>query len=161
MKRLIVLRHGKAEERSPEGDFGRRLTERGERDAVSAGKRIHGVAAKVDVIVASDAVRALETARIASRELGAETALMTNHGMYGASAHDLMGIACGLDDRAEVAVIVGHNPGLEELVLALCPETGDDFRLSPASFAILEFDISSWRELGAAAGGGVQVFHPG
>jgi phosphohistidine phosphatase len=161
MKQLIVLRHGKAEERSPEGDFGRRLTERGRRDAASAGKRIRGMAATVDVIVASDAVRALETARIVTRELGAETALMTNHRLYGASVHGLMEIACGLDDHAKAAVIVGHNPGLEELVLALCPETGDDFRLSPASFAILEFDISSWRDLRVAIGGGVRVFHPG
>lgn len=161
MKQLIVLRHGKAEERSPEGDFGRRLTERGERDAASAGKQIRSIAVMADVIVASDAARALGTARIVARELGDETAFVTNHGIYEASVRDLMGIVCGLDDRAEVAVIVGHNPGLEELVLTLCSETGDDFRLSPASFAVLEFDVSSWREFGVVTRGGVQVFHPG
>ncbi len=160
MRQLIVLRHGKAEDHSPDGDFGRRLTGRGERDAASAGKKIRGIVTGPAGIVTSDAVRALATARIAAREMGTDTPVVPDRRIYNASLDDLRAVIQDLDDRTQSVVVVGHNPGLEELVRTLCPETAYDFSLSPAAFSALDLDAASWRDVGSAAARLAHVFHP-
>ena len=66
MKTLLIMRHGKAEDDSPDGDKGRRLTPKGERDAAFIGGRMAARFGGPDWVVASDAVRARQTAEIAA-----------------------------------------------------------------------------------------------
>jgi phosphohistidine phosphatase len=70
VKRLIVVRHAKAEKaEAHQRDFMRPLAGRGRRDAAEMGHRLAKRGTQPDAVVSSPAPRALETARIVAREL--------------------------------------------------------------------------------------------
>ena len=146
MRYVILLRHGKAEAFSPEGDFARKLTDRGRRDSLWAGQHIRKHLVEPALTISSDAARALETARIVSAELRGAVALVTENRIYNATVNDLLAVINEADDAVTTLIIVGHNPGLEELVWALAPSVPPDFHLSTAAFATLETD-SPWQDL--------------
>jgi len=112
---LLLLRHGKAEGFSQDGDKLRELTNRGIHDASTVGKLIEGEFKSVDLVVASDATRASQTARIASDEFHYAGAIDFKPEIYEATVNTLLHIVHHLPDNAHTVVIVGHNPGFEEL----------------------------------------------
>ena len=112
MKTLLILRHGKAEDDSPMGDKGRRLTPKGERDAAFIGGRIAARFGAPDWVVASDATRARQTAEIAAEAAGFSGEIGLDPAIYDAELEDLLGVVRELPDGAERVLLVGHNPGL-------------------------------------------------
>ncbi|HEY3332930.1 MAG TPA: histidine phosphatase family protein [Capsulimonadaceae bacterium] len=115
MKTLIILRHGKAESYNEDGDRVRQLAERGFRDAKTMG---HVIAAKVgipDLVVSSDAVRARQTAVEAAREAGYKGRIQYQPDIYEANSRTLLRVVRSLPDTASTVLLVGHNPGLEDL----------------------------------------------
>jgi phosphohistidine phosphatase len=84
------------------------------------GRRLAGNGMHPDAVVCSPAVRALETARIISRELDFPwDEIRTAGEAYLADCDTLLDLVRGLDDRAGRALFVGHNPGCSELAHAL------------------------------------------
>lgn len=159
-KTLILLRHGKAEGHSADGDFARELTHRGEEDAEKAGKHIFKEIATPDLIMTSDAARAQSTAKIAAKAARYAGKLVLEHGIYEASTSDLAAIVRGLPSTAASAVIVGHNPGLEELVHLLADDWTHAPGLGTACFTRLEFDVDEWSAVEDGAGRIAGVFAP-
>ena len=145
-KTLLVLRHGKAEpaEKVEKDDFDRALTARGESNSFAMGDYIRKKGLKPDLIISSQAVRAISTARNIASKLE-DVEVEEHEDMYGAYSPDLLAIISDLDDSISSVMLVGHNPALENLV----DELTDSYEtvLKTCSLAILKTTKKSWSEI--------------
>jgi phosphohistidine phosphatase len=151
IKTLLILRHGKAQRDAPLGDRLRALTDRGRRDATTIGEHLHALVGVPDAFVTSDARRALQTAELAAAACGFDHPLTIEPAIYGAEAAELADIVRRLPDTAACVVLVGHNPGLHDLVVALSGNDAVLDHLPTAGLAYLEHDATRWRELAAGS----------
>lgn len=133
-RNLIVCRHAKSAWPDELDDFERPLHERGLRDAPAAGRWLRENTTTLDLAVCSPATRARKTWRLVSAEFDAEVHAQYDKRVYGATAGQLIEVINELPDSAEAVVLVGHNPGLEELVTAL---TGTTYELRTCSIAVI------------------------
>ena len=145
MKTLLLLRHAKSDwGDSSLRDFDRPLAERGERDAPRIGKALRKRGVTPDVIIASPAARAKATVQAAMKAAKLELNVTFDEAIYGASSAELMKIIRRLPDGSSCALLVGHNPGLEDLVGRL---TGSHERMPTAALACIEFQIEQWNDV--------------
>jgi phosphohistidine phosphatase len=136
---LILLRHAKAvRDHEAPSDRARGLTGRGRRDAAAAAAAIADQGLKPGALVASSAVRTQETAAIVRDALGLPLTLRDS--LYHAGPETIWDEAqTGL---ARGVIIVGHNPGLHELVATLVGRGGD--RSALARRLMDDFPTSAW-----------------
>jgi phosphohistidine phosphatase len=161
MKMLLVMRHGKAEEGAPRGDKARVLVERGEREARMMGELMKEEGLELDGVVSSDAARARRTAEIAAKAAGFEGEIRFDEEIYGAGLDDLLGLVKGLPDDRGCVLLVGHNPGMEDLAMALAKEGSDLVQLPTAGVARLEFKVAKrWKDVREGSGALVEVYRP-
>jgi phosphohistidine phosphatase len=144
MKTLLILRHAKTQPDAPAGDHARELTKRGHRNAAAMGDYIKTLTGTADAIITSDATRALQTAEIVAEAVGFQTPLTVVPRIYGADLNTLLALVRSILDEVDTAIIVGHNPGFEELAEALAGNHDEGVRLPTAGLALLEFDVERW-----------------
>lgn len=168
MKTLLILRHAKANPDSSSGqDFDRPLTERGRRDAASVGRRLRARDPGPDAIVASPAVRVVETLAGLLEGSGSEVEPRLDPRLYNASRDALLEVIREVDERVERLLIVGHNPGLQELLLSLAEPDAEGLRrgagasFPTAALAELGLVVDRWREVGPSTGRMVGLALPG
>lgn len=144
-RRLVILRHAKAA--SPEGvpDIERPLAERGERDAPAAGRWLADNLGTIDMALCSPAARARETWTLAAGELAATPDTRYDERIYDASAGDLLAVVQDIEDDVATAVVVGHNPGVSQLVTAL---SGERMELSTSGIVVLTWS-GAWADAGS------------
>jgi phosphohistidine phosphatase len=152
MKTLLILRHGKSQPDAPAGDHARELTERGHRDAGAMGAHIHNLVGTPDAIITSDAMRARQTAEIVATAVGFTAPLTVEPRIYNADLHILLALVRSILDEVDTAIIVGHNPGFEELAAALAGNQAEGVRLPTSGLAILEFDVEQWDTVRSGSG---------
>ncbi|MGH2559932.1 MAG: SixA phosphatase family protein [Thermomicrobiales bacterium] len=152
MKTLLILRHAKTRADAPHGDWERRLTERGERDAATMGRVIASLPDVPEVIVTSDAVRARQTAEIVVETSGLSAPITLDPRIYAAEWRTLLVVVRGLPDDAGCVLIVGHNPGFEELAAALAAGDAAIDHLPTAGLVQLDFEMEAWRAIRRGAG---------
>jgi phosphohistidine phosphatase len=155
MKGLSIVRHAKAER--PEGyasDFARPLTPRGHKDATRLGALLACLEPSVDCILSSPAARAAQTADRLATALGYAQSVTWEDSIYLASADTLLELLRRAPEEAEHLVLIGHNPGLEELAAGLCSGAPDNsvLTLITATVAHFELDITRWNQLRWGAG---------
>jgi phosphohistidine phosphatase len=148
MKTLLILRHAKAQPDAPHGDWARELKRRGRRDAVTIGARLRSEIGTPDAVVTSDAARARQTAELVATELSFDRPLTLEPRIYAADFDTLLGLVRAFPDEADSVVLVGHNPGFEELAAALAAKDLDDVRLPTAAVARVDFDVPRWSDVG-------------
>jgi phosphohistidine phosphatase len=151
MKTLLIFRHGKAEERAP-GDRDRALTPRGERDVARVAHHLAAQAGMPDSIITSDARRAQQTATIVAETIGFPGTVQIEPRLYGAGEDALVTIVHELSDKADAVVLVGHNPGFEQLGNRLVDADTPIHELPTAGLIHLEFDVAHWQDLQAGTG---------
>ncbi len=117
LQRLILLRHGKAEERAPSGkDFDRALAPRGRSEAREMGERLAELGLRPDLALVSPAKRAAQTWEEAGAAFPA-TRLELAPALYHANPATM--IEAAEEAGADAVILVGHNPGIHTLALAL------------------------------------------
>lgn len=122
MDRLILLRHGKAEPDSASGDdFDRRLTPRGVRESADMGARLADMGFLPQTALVSSAARAQETWAAAKAAFPDTQAQVLDH-LYHADAETVRRAAQDAGQTARTVMMVGHNPGLQELTVRLLQE---------------------------------------
>lgn len=151
MRQLFLLRHGKSDWRHDLDDFDRPLKKRGRHAAKRMGIWLGENSCIPDCIISSPAERARHTALIVSGTLGrAEKTIVFDPRIYEASRNDLLTVLTDFQIKPKAVLLVGHNPGLENLLLYLQRGTlqrPEDGKLLPtASLAILRMP-EDWREL--------------
>ncbi len=116
-RQLWLLRHGEAEAHDARPDFDRRLTERGERQARIAGLAIAALDLRIDAILTSPKVRALDTARLAAAAWSAQPEVYQplSEGFDGALALE----ALARVDADGRLLVVGHEPDFSQTVADL------------------------------------------
>lgn len=144
MKRLVVVRHAKAEKGVPRvRDADRPLAPRGERDAPEMARRLARAGASPDALVASPARRALETARLIARELDFPwKEIAGDRRVYGADADGLLEVVRETPTGHECLMLVGHNPGVTELAQALLPGFREE--LPTAAVVVIDLPADTW-----------------
>jgi phosphohistidine phosphatase len=159
MKRLIILRHAKSSWNQPElADFDRPLNKRGRRDAPRMGKLIAELGFVPDIIISSSAKRARDTINLAANAFDYDGEIILTRDLYAASPDSYFHVLCKLTDDIESALVVGHNPGLEDLFEEI---TGGYERLPTAALAVIDLDIPNWSDINeGVAGKSIGVWRP-
>lgn len=142
MTTLVVLRHAKSAWPDGVDDEDRPLAARGRRDARAAGRWLREHVA-VDLVVCSPALRTRQTWEHVQAELGGAPEFRLDERIYDASLDDLVDVVRGLPSAAGTVLLVGHNPGLTELVHEL---SGAGFEMKTSSIAVLRGD-GDWADV--------------
>ncbi|MGW2562904.1 SixA phosphatase family protein [Streptomyces sp. NPDC001514] len=143
--RLVLLRHAKSA--WPDvADNERPLAPRGRRDAPVAGRLLREMTCVPDLVICSTARRARETWELAAAELGAKVPVRYDEQVYGADPAELIDVLREVPAEVGTALLVGHNPGMEDLAGALTAEAEGDAlarmteKFPTSAFAVLDFD---------------------
>ncbi|MCA1662529.1 MAG: histidine phosphatase family protein [Novosphingobium sp.] len=155
MKTLGLFRHAKSDWGDPRArDFDRPLNARGEQGAVLMGRHIREFGLRFDRVLASPAARVSETVELASKAFGRSFPVEWDRRIYLASSATLLDVLHGLDGDPAAVLMVGHNPGLEDLIFDLVPDDGSsplrdevEVKFPTASFAVLELPVEAWGEV--------------
>ncbi len=146
MRRLMLLRHAKTEHDAPSGrDQDRRLDKRGRADAAEIGVWIGQHPPFPDLVLVSPAVRGHQTWEIAweaMKDLVPEPQVELVPELYGADPSRLLQTireASATDPKR--LMLVGHNPGMHELALALADN------LPTSGLAVLDFAADDWSDV--------------
>lgn len=148
MKKLLLIRHAKATHESGYADFERPLTHKGFEQCELMASRLTAEGIRPEVIVASPALRTLSTANVFTQETGLPKAI-TNKDIYDASEKALLKVIYNLPEKHDFIALVGHNPGISQVLYYLSGAIKD---VPPCSVALIEFDVDSWNELHEHAG---------
>lgn len=155
MKWLSIIRHAKAER--PESyptDFARPLTGRGMKDSERIGEVLARLDPPVDYFLSSPAARAAQTTDTLVAILHYTKETSWQEEIYMAGANTLLNLLLRVPEDAQHVVLVGHNPGLEELSTGLCSGSQDNSILTMATATLAHFslDINRWNQLRWGAG---------
>lgn len=124
---LLLLRHAKSSWVDPTlPDHDRPLASRGRRDAKRIAKHLAGLEFEPELVLCSSAVRTRETLELVRPALGNSKVLFED-GLYGASSDELLARIRDVPDAVGSVMLIGHNPGLEQLALLLA-SSGDELR---------------------------------
>ena len=151
MRRLIIVRHAKAERSQPGGsDLFRRLEPRGRNDAAAMGADLAKHNLVPDLAAVSTAARTRETWALAGAAFTPAVPVAFESRIYDAEADDILAVIAETDSKIETLAVVGHNPGVHELA-ALLAGSGDanaQDRLAlgfpTAGVAVIAFDSRDW-----------------
>lgn len=122
MDRLILLRHGKAEADSASGDdFDRRLAPRGVRESTDMGAQLADMGFKPDVVLVSTAARTRDTWQSAAAAFPGAEARFDDQ-LYHADSGSIRRAAEAAGATCGTVMVVGHNPGMQELTIRLLME---------------------------------------
>ncbi|HUB41130.1 MAG TPA: histidine phosphatase family protein [Streptosporangiaceae bacterium] len=126
--RLVLLRHAKSAWPDDVPDHDRPLARRGRQDAPAAGRWLRQAGYVPDLVLCSTARRARQTWQLAQAELGAQPPAVFDPEIYEASADSLLDVVRQQPPAARTIMIVGHDPALPGLALALAAEGGASSR---------------------------------
>jgi phosphohistidine phosphatase len=145
MKSLLILRHAKSSWKHPElTDHDRPLNKRGKRDAPCMGEILRSEHLIPEAIISSTAARAHATAEAVAKASGYKGEVTLNRSLYAAGPEAYLDVLHDLSDDYVRVLIVGHNPGLEELVEML---TGETHPLPTCSFAHIKLHVDGWLDI--------------
>jgi phosphohistidine phosphatase len=145
MKTLLIFRHAKSSwKNSNLADHDRPLNKRGKTTAPRMGEKLRQEDELPDLILSSSAIRASRSAELFAEAGGYDGEIFVRRDLYAHHPEAYISVLNEVDDRYQRVMIVGHNPGLEELVELL---TGDWERLPTAALALIELPIQYWSEL--------------
>lgn len=157
MRILTLLRHAKSVWDTPVArDFDRPLNARGRKAARTMGRELRRLGLGFDGILASPAVRVTETLAELAQGYGEALDPGFDDAVYLASPEVLLAKVHGADDDAGRLLLVGHNPGLEQLALLLSAPGAlrDDIACKYPTGALAEigFDARCWRDVAPGNG---------
>ncbi len=160
MKILGIFRHAKSDWTDARlRDFDRPLNQRGRVGAGVMGKHImeHGVGWRY--ILASPAVRVTQTIELAGEAAGETPPVTWDRRIYLASSAALIDVLREQEADPRSILLVGHNPGLEDLIFDLVPDDGSsplrdvvEDKFPTAAYAVVELDIEHWSDLREGCG---------
>jgi phosphohistidine phosphatase len=159
MKTLLIMRHAKSSWSSGAlSDHDRPLNGRGKRDAPRMGELLKEIDLVPDLIVTSTAKRARTTAELVGESCGYAGEYLTTRLFYHAGVEEYLDGLQAVPEVNSVVMIVGHNPGMAELVEHL---SGEPEMLTTANIAVVKLDVPKWINLSEETEGElVRVWRP-
>ncbi|HWU02455.1 MAG TPA: histidine phosphatase family protein [Novosphingobium sp.] len=176
MKTLGLFRHAKSDWADPRArDFDRPLNQRGLKGAPLMGRHIRDYGVRNALawhrIIASPAVRSAQTIELAANGAGLDAgrsfAVNWERRLYLASSATLLDVVREQNDAHESLLIVGHNPGLEDLIFDLVPDDGScplrdvvEVKFPTAAFAVMQIDVNRWADVTEGSARLVHLMRP-
>jgi phosphohistidine phosphatase len=159
MKSVLILRHAKSSWKDPDlPEHDRPLNKRGKRDAPLMGRLLKREDLVPEIMISSTAIRARSTAEAVAKASGHKGEIILNKSLYAAGPEAYLGVMHDLSDEYIRVLIIGHNPGLEELVEML---TGEIHLMPTCSLAHLKFRVGKWSVIDNKIKGQVaQIWRP-
>jgi phosphohistidine phosphatase len=157
VKVLYLLRHAKSSWDDPEiADHDRPLAPRGKRAARLIAGHLSRQGVQPALVLSSSARRARETLKPLERVFSGKVDVRFESGLYAASAPELAGRLRSVPAAVASVLVVGHNPGLQELGLLLARPSPNREALGekfPAgALAVVELDLAGWHDLTGGSG---------
>lgn len=159
MTLLAVMRHAKSDWGDADlADFDRPLNDRGRKAAKRVGRDLKLRRFKFDQVIASPALRVRQTLAGFAEGFGEELDVRWEPDLYGAGVEDLMRLVRAIPAIVHAPLLVGHNPGLQQLVLGLTSDGDSELRrraaekFPTAAVALIALPAVRWDE--AAPGSG-------
>lgn len=146
MKTLLLMRHGKSSWKYDQySDHDRPLAKRGRTDVPRMAMLIRDEDLVPDIILSSSAKRARETTELFIDASGFDGLAYYYRSIYHGDVGDYLELIQDIDNRYEIVMIVGHNPGMEELLSNLT-----EFMewLPTSSIAQVSFTFKEWKSVG-------------
>ena len=145
------MRHAKSSwDDAAQTDFDRPLNDRGLRDAPRVGLYLREQKLRPDLVVSSPAERARKTAALVSEAARLQAGrIRHDERVYEADSARLLEVVSQFEEDAEEVLLVGHNPGMEQLLQLL---TGESRRMTTAALALVTLDIEKWNKAREHAG---------
>jgi phosphohistidine phosphatase len=152
VRTVFLLRHAKSSWSDPTlADVERPLAPRGERASRSMAAYLRREQVRPDLVLCSPAVRTRQTLAAIEPSLGASCSVEIAPELYAASADELLDRLRLVPGSVESVMVIGHNPGLHDLALALAARGKDLPRLAvkypTAALATLAVRRDSWEAL--------------
>ena len=167
MKTLTLLRHAKSTWDDPVArDFDRPLNKRGRRAAHAVGVEMRAKDLAFDCAIASPAVRVIETLADVEEAFGSKIDPQYDQRLYLASPDTLLQLIREIPDEVGSLLVVGHNPGLEQLVLLLTRPSRDGLRdqvevkYPTATLAEISLPVERWMDVREGAGTLIRFIRP-
>jgi phosphohistidine phosphatase len=142
-RRLVLLRHAKSAWPDGVPDVRRPLNARGRRDAPAAGQWLREHVGGLGAVVCSPAQRTRETWALVGAELDHAPDAIFDDRVYAAEPDALLDVVRDLPDTADSALLIGHNPGVVELVELL---SGQEREMRTTSIAVLSWS-GAWSDV--------------
>jgi len=159
MRRLLLLRHSKAERSVPGGrDRDRTLAERGRDDAPRIGAYLQHHALVPDGIVASPTARTRQTWELIAQAIGPGPAARFDERLYNADPETILAVIKETEPEIRTLLVVGHNPGIQEVAELLIASGDLEARqrlkegFPTTGLAIIDFALSDWGMLHPRSG---------
>lgn len=161
MKRLILMRHAKSSwSHDGLGDHERPLNKRGREAATRIGAFLKKRRMIPDQVYCSTAERTRETCKRVFKAAGETPAVEYRDDLYLASPKSMLNVARKSNADAELAMLIGHNPGTHMLAIELCGPDLSDIkemsRMAPkyptGAVACYSFDVNDWTDIELGAG---------
>ncbi len=154
MRQLFLMRHAKSSwAQETLRDFDRPLNERGREAAIKMGRYMKAEGLIPDQIYCSSTVRTRETLEMLKTASGFSAETLYMDGLYGASRERLFHIIAKASENCRSLLMIGHNPGTQDLAMALAGNVSDEknaplfLKFPTASLAVFQLDITHWSEL--------------
>ncbi|KQN92403.1 phosphohistidine phosphatase [Sphingomonas sp. Leaf231] len=154
MKTLTLLRHAKSGWDDPVArDYDRPLNLKGRRAAAAMGRHVQSLGLDFDRVIASPAARVQETVTEVEGGLARALSPEWDRRLYLASAATLLDVVHETGGDTRSLLLIGHNPGLEELTMLLVPDDAGGLREAvaqkypTATLAEMTFDTDDWRDV--------------
>ncbi|MBI4639481.1 MAG: histidine phosphatase family protein [Candidatus Tectomicrobia bacterium] len=148
MKYLYLMRHAKSSWKDKMlSDFARPLNKRGKKDAPQMAKVLSEFDHPPELIVTSPAIRAAETAKFVQRlTFFKDIPYVEKERLYAANSNTILDVIREQPDAYQALLVIGHNPGIEDLASELC--AGEDYiRMPTAALVQLFFKVKRWQEI--------------
>lgn len=151
MKTLFLLRHAKSDWPAGVRDFDRPLNARGQAAALAMGQELRRLGLAADHILASPAARVVETLAMVADGYGGRMAVSFHEDLYLAPAETLLAFIRETDAKNSALLVVGHNPGMQQLALQLGAAGPEHdaivFKYPTGALAQIELPVESWSSL--------------
>ena len=153
--RLLLLRHGKSAWPNGTDDLERPLAQRGREAAKRMGRYLAQEGLRPDLALVSPARRTQETWGLAEGSLG-DVPMRSEPRIYEASPDRLLTVVRAVEPEVSTLLMVGHNPGFEELLRLLVRHEdrspGTIRKYPTAGLAVIDVPAASWSELSPRSG---------
>jgi phosphohistidine phosphatase len=156
MKKLLLIRHAKAEKETSVKDINRPLKYIGIQDARFMAERLKENSIIPQHIITSPALRTKTTAEIFAEYLLLQDPEI-NKAIYEASQQTLLRVINQLPNQHNFIALVGHNPGISQILYYL---TGEGREVHTSTVALIEFEIDDWKAVSSDMGSLVYYSSP-
>ncbi len=160
MKTLVIVRHGAFSHSDPQiADVDHPLSRKGQHQADEMARQFSALNLVPDLLVSSKAKRAVETAQAYAKELDVSPeAIQIKEDIFEAERAEILRVVQALPDSAQVVVLVGHHPGVTNLLHHLTDGGGE--KMSLGSFSVVEFSVENWRTVSFKKGKLIECVEP-